>query len=58
MEKVNDNECRLKRNHEYYTQVQGKMGATGAQWCDFIVYMSKGLYAERIPFDPVLKQNL
>ena len=28
MEKVNDNECRLKRDHEYYTQVQGQMGVT------------------------------
>ena len=58
MEKGNDNECRLKRDHEYYTQVQGQMGVTGAQWCDFIVYTSKGLYVERIPFDPVFWQNL
>ena len=58
MEKVNDNECRLKRDHEYYTQVQGQMGVTGAQWCDFVVYTSKGLYVERIPFDPVFWQNL
>ena len=58
MEKVNDNECRLKRNHEYYTQVQGQMDATGAQWCDFIMYTSKGLYVERIPFDPVFWRNL
>ena len=58
MEKVNDNECRLKRDHEYYTQVQGQMGVAGAQWCDVMVYTSKGLYVERIPFDPVFWQNL
>ena len=28
MEKVNDIECRLKRDHEYYKQVQGQMGVT------------------------------
>ena len=58
MEKVSDNECRLKRDHGYYAQVQGQMGVTGAKWCDFIVYTSKGLYVERIPFDPVYWQNL
>ena len=58
MEKVNDSDCRPKRDHEYYTQVQGQMGVTGAQWCDFIVYTSKGLYVERIPFDPAFWQNL
>lgn len=58
MEKVSDSNCRLKRDHEYYAQVQGQMGVTGAKWCDFIVYTSKGLYVERIPFDPVFWQNL
>ena len=27
------------------------LGLTGAQWCDFIVYTSKGLSVERIKFD-------
>ena len=58
MEKVNDGECRLKRDHEYYTQVQAKMGLTEAQWCDLIMYTSKGLYVKRIPFDPVFWQDL
>ena len=38
MEKIDENHCRLKRNHAYYAQVQGQMGITGAKWCDFIVY--------------------
>ena len=42
---------RLKRNHEYYDQIQGQMALTGAKWCDFIVYTSRGLSIERIPFD-------
>ena len=41
----------LKRGHVYYDQVQGLMGVTGAQWCDFMVYTRKGLTVERIKFD-------
>ena len=58
MEKISDSQCRLKRDHAYYMQVQGQMGITGAQWCDFIVYTSKGLYVERIAFDTVFWQDL
>ena len=28
------------------------MGVTGAKWCDFAVYTSKGMSIERISFDP------
>lgn len=42
---------KLKRTHKYYTQVQGLMGVTGARWCDFVVYTSKGMSIERNPFD-------
>ena len=58
MEKISENKCRLKRDHAYYAQVQGQMGITGAKWCDFIVYTSKGLYVERIAFDAVFWQAL
>ena len=59
MDKVNDNHCRLERGgHAYYAQVQGQLGITGAKWCDFIVYTSKGLYFERIAFDPVFWHDL
>ena len=44
-------ELKLKRNHKYYTQVQGLLGVTGARWCDFVVYTSKGMSIECIPFD-------
>ena len=43
MEKISDTQCRRKRDHVYYGQVQGQMGVTGAKWCDFIVYTSKGI---------------
>ena len=55
-------QCRLKRNHSYYSQVQGQMGASGASWCDFVVYTKKGISVERILFDAAywatLKQKL
>ena len=31
--------------------MQGLLGVTGARWCDFVVYTSKGMSIERIPFD-------
>ena len=42
---------KLKKNHEYYDQVQGQMGLTGAKWCDFVVYTKVGISVERITFD-------
>ena len=56
--KTTDTECKLKEDHPYYAQVQGQMAATGARWCDFIVYTSKGLYVQRIAFDPMFWGNL
>ena len=47
-----DGKPKLKRTHKYYSQVQGLMGVTGAKWCDFVVYTSRGMSIERIPFDP------
>lgn len=62
MEQTGVSECKLKEDHPYYAQVQGQMAVTGARWCDFIVYTSKGIYIQRILFDPVfwagLKQKL
>ena len=41
----------LKRGYIYFDQVQGLMGKSGARWCDFVVYTSKGLSVKRIKFD-------
>ena len=46
-------QCKLKRDHSYYAQVQGQIGVTGASWCVFIIYTKKGISVERIAFDPV-----
>lgn len=62
MEQTGVSECKLKEDHPYYAQVRGQMAITGARWCDFIAYTSKGIYVERILCDPVfwagLKQKL
>ena len=58
MEKTSDTECKLKLDHPYYAQVQGQMAVTGARWCDFIVYTSRGLYVQRITFDPIVWAEL
>ena len=49
----------LKRNHNYYYQVQGSLGILQLKWSDFIVYTKKGLHVERIHFDDKLwKQTM
>ena len=58
MGKTTDAECKLKEDHPYYAQVQGQIAVTGARWCDFIVYTSKGPYVQRIPFDPTFWRDL
>jgi hypothetical protein len=41
----------LKTSHKYYYQVQGQLGITGSNWCDFITYTFKGMVIERIVFN-------
>lgn len=41
----------LRRNHTYYAQVQGQMAVGDREWCDFVVYTTKGISAQRIEFD-------
>ena len=46
-----DNKIYLKPVHMYFYQIQGKMGLTGAKWCDFMVYGDNDYHIERIYFD-------
>ena len=46
-----DGKCKLKVDHLYYAQVQGQMGITGAEWCNFVVFTKKGRSLKRIAFD-------
>ena len=41
----------LETTHEYYYQVQGQMGLTGASWCDFYVQALEDFHCERITAD-------
>lgn len=53
-----DGKCKLKVAHPYYAQVQGQMGITGADWCDFVIFTKKGMSIEGVPFDPEYWQEL
>lgn len=44
-------ELKLKRNHDYYYQVQGNLAITKRQWCDFVVWTPQGTSMERINAD-------
>lgn len=48
---VVNGKTRLKRMHEYYSQVQYQMGVTKRLWCDFFVYTKSDYFVERILFD-------
>lgn len=43
-----DGKMRLRRDHEYYAQVQGQLMITGSDFCEFIVFTQCDLYTERI----------
>jgi len=46
------NELKLKRNHDYFYQVQCQLGLTGLEWYDFFSYINNTtFFCERIYFD-------
>ena len=56
LEKLSDGTIRLKRNHDYYIQVQGQLYSTSnltLKGIAFIVYFGEGmpLFKENISFD-------
>ena len=46
-------QLKLKRNHQYYYQIQTQIGIMKLKWCDFAVWSPKELYIERIVFDEI-----
>ena len=46
-----DKRIHLKKNHNYYYQVQGQMAILNLPWCDFVVWTLKDIHVERIFFD-------
>ena len=55
---VKDGRPTLENNHIYFFQVQGAMATLHLQWADFIVYIRKDLYVERIYFDKDLWEEI
>ena len=55
LEKV-DSMFKLKRNHDYFYQVQQQLSITGSKYCDFVVYAFNNnkpiFFMERILPDP------
>ena len=53
LETTSDGESciKLRKDHMYFSQVQGQMAITKRPWCDFVIYTEKGLSIERIDFD-------
>ena len=46
------NILRINKKHSYYSQVQMQLALTCQKWRDFVLYTSKGLIIDRVPFDP------
>ena len=38
----------LKKNHNYYYQVQGQIAVLNMPWCDFVVWTTQDMHIERI----------
>ena len=47
-----DGDLKLRRGHEYYSQVQVQMACCGARYCDFFVWTPRKTARDRIEFDP------
>ena len=43
----------LRKEHPYFSQVQGQMGIGKRPWCDFVIHTTKGTAIQRIKFDKV-----
>lgn len=46
-----DKQVSLKKKHPYYYQIQGQMGITERQYCDFFVFTHHGHICMRVSFD-------
>ena len=44
----------LRKNHNYYYQIQGSMAILRVKYCDFVVWTLKDMSIERITFDEQL----
>jgi len=48
----NDNKkLQLKRNHQYFYQIQAQLFVTRLLWCDFVIWMPIEIYVGRSYYD-------
>lgn len=48
----------LNQAHHHYYQIQGQMGITEKKFCDFVCWSPKGLFIERVDYDPHFFESL
>ncbi|XP_013865070.1 uncharacterized protein LOC106518354 isoform X2 [Austrofundulus limnaeus] len=48
----------LKREHQYFWQIQGQLMVTGLSWCDLLVYAKQDMLVQRIYRDNSLIKNM
>ena len=55
----NNNELKLKRNHDIYFQIQGQINIFGKEWSDFVLRRTNpyDIFVERIFRDITLREN-
>ena len=46
-----DKNQKLKKNHQYYRQIQGQMGCIGVNWGILVIWTPNGIHQEEIKFD-------
>lgn len=54
---INKDQVQLKRNHNYYYQVQAQMALTNSSWCDFVIWTLSDIHIERISFNEQFWQD-
>lgn len=55
---IEDGKVNLKKSHLYYYQIMGQMAIHEIFWADFVIWTSKGVHVERIPFDQGFWSNM
>ena len=48
----------LKRNHEYFFQIQGQMMVSGATFCEFVVLTKKDIFVQNIKEDLMFQNEM
>ncbi|XP_044762047.1 uncharacterized protein LOC123319241 [Coccinella septempunctata] len=55
---IEDDRIRLKKNHNYFYQVQGQLNICKKKFCDFVLYTDEDFHIERIECDEALWRNI